>query len=566
MKTLLYGIDDNPPLGTTLFLALQYLVLTIGGMMMMPIIVCRACGLDTAQTEYLIFATLFVSAVTTFIQVYRVGRIGSGYLMILGPSGAFIACSISAVAMGGLPLLGTMTLAAAPLEALISYLIRFVRKIFTPALGGTIIMLVAMLLIPIMIEMWIGKPGNPLYCSRAYFLSGLVPLIVIMGSYLSDKNWIQLWSPIIGTFGGVMTAVFFGIADYSHINQYPIIALPRLDWPGLELHLTWRHIPLFITFLIATLASTIETFGDTVALQIVSEGKLEKIKYDRIQGGMYVDVVGSMLGGLTASLANTTYSTIMPIIQLTRVSARVVGYYTAFMLMLVAFLPKIPYFFISIPGPVMGGLAIALMIILFGEGFKVAASAELNTENRLVIGTGLSMGILASIGKFFPGLFPEQFRFLASDVITIGGLSALILNVFFVFKIRKTETLLIPADILHLPDINDKIIAFEDRFRLTEKQKFALQLACEEVFAFFCKLNSTDSNLIYRWKYHPDYIMTEISAQGKLNDIDISPDPAQFNKLNEENLQELGLYLLAKVATHIEHIQIDGYHYVQFRI
>jgi hypothetical protein len=281
---------------------------------------------------------------------------------------------------------------------------------------------------------------------------------------------------------------------------------------------------------------------------------------------MYVDAVGSMLGGVAASFANTTYSTIMPIIQLTRVSARVVGYYTALMLALVAFLPKIAYFFISIPDPVMGGLSIGLMIILFGEGFKVAASAELNTENGLVIGIGLSMGLLASLGKFFPGLFPEQFRFMASDVITIGGLSALILNLFFVFKIRKTETLTVTADIHHLSEMHDKIIAFEDRFRLTEKQKFALQLACEEVFAFYCELNPTSANLIFRWKYHPDYIITEIAAHGKLNDVDINPDPAQFSKLSEENLQELGLYLLAKVATNIEHIQIDGYQYVQFRI
>ncbi|MBN2061558.1 MAG: hypothetical protein JW882_14195 [Deltaproteobacteria bacterium] len=565
-STLLYGVDDKPPFLTSVSLAFQYTLLNIGSMMLTPIIISRACGLDLAQTEYFIFATLLVSAISTFIQVFQVGKIGSGYLMILGPSGAFIACSIYAVNMGGLPLLGIMTLLSAPLEVMISYLIRFVRKIFTPALGGTVIMLVAMLIIPLTIGMWSGEPDDPLYNSPAYFLSGLLPMLVILGSCISDRALVRLWSPIIGVLLGVFTAFSFGIADFSQISEYPVVALPGSGWPGLDLHLSWRHIPLFISFLMATITSTIETFGDTVALQSVSEGKFNKIKYDRIQGGMYVDAVGSMLGGLSGVTANTTYSTVMPVIQLTRVSARVVGYYAALMMLLIAFLPKIAYFFLSIPAPVMGGMSIGFMVILFGEGFKVAASAEVNTENGIVIGTGLTMGLLACIGKFFPELFPDQFRFMASDILTLGGLSALILNIFFIYKIRKTETLSISAHIQRLADLNHKIDTFQDRFRMTEKQKYALQLACEEVFSFFCQQNPDTANLVFCWKYHPDYIITEISACGVLSDVDITPAPAQLEKLSEQDLQRLGLSLLAKVGTHIEHTTISGYHYVQFRV
>ena len=565
-KTLLYGVDDKPPLGITLLLALQYTLLNIGGMMLSPLIISAAVGLDPGQTEYLVFVTLLVGSISTFIQVARVGNIGSGYLMVLGPSGAFIACSISAVSMGGLPLLGTMTLISAPVEALISYLIRFVRKVFTPALGGTVIMLVAILLLPLTIELWSGAPDDPRYGSNAYLFTGLAPLLVIFGSYLSDRTWVRLWSPLMGIGLGVVVAEFFGIADFARLAAYPLVALPRSGWPGLEVHLTWHHLPLFIVFLMATLTSTIETFGDTVALQTVSEGKLDKIQYDRVQGGLYVDAVGSMLGGLSGSIANTTYSNVMPVIQLTRVSSRRVGYFTALILGLVAFLPKIAYFFICIPEAVMGGLGVSLMAILFGEGFKVASSAELSTENAIVVGTGISMGVLAGIGKFFPGIFPEQFQFLSSDVLTAGGISALILNVLFIYKVRKTENLVLPADLGRLSELHEKINSFEDRFRLTERQKYALQLATEEVFAFYCSRNPEENRVTYRWKYHPEYIITEIFAQGELSDVDVAPDPGQVRQMDDEDLKDLGLLLLAKVATNIEHAVISGRHYIQFRV
>ncbi len=99
--------------------AFQYVLLNISGMILTPMIIGNTCGLSIGQIEYFIFASMLVGAVSTVIQVRRVGKVGSGYLMILGPSGAFISCSISAVMMGGYPLLGTMTLLSAPIEGLI---------------------------------------------------------------------------------------------------------------------------------------------------------------------------------------------------------------------------------------------------------------------------------------------------------------------------------------------------------------------------------------------------------------------------------------------------------------
>ena len=71
--------------------------------------------------EYVAFAAIIVSSISTLIQVIRFGKVGSGYVLFMGTSGAFISCSLTAVELGGFALVATMSLLAAPFEFLVSY-------------------------------------------------------------------------------------------------------------------------------------------------------------------------------------------------------------------------------------------------------------------------------------------------------------------------------------------------------------------------------------------------------------------------------------------------------------
>ena len=57
-----------------------------------------------------------------------------------------------------------------------------------------------------------------------------------------------------------------------------------------------------------TLVGTIESVGDAMAVQRVSERRLKKIDDHRVQGCLYADGVGNALAGLTGTVPNTTYS------------------------------------------------------------------------------------------------------------------------------------------------------------------------------------------------------------------------------------------------------------------
>lgn len=52
-------------------------------------------------------AALAISGITTAVQAARVGRVGSGYVMLMGSSSAFLAVCLSALEQGGPGLLAT---------------------------------------------------------------------------------------------------------------------------------------------------------------------------------------------------------------------------------------------------------------------------------------------------------------------------------------------------------------------------------------------------------------------------------------------------------------------------
>ena len=89
-QELLFQFRGTPPVGTSISLALQHLVAMIVGCVTPPIIIAGAIGLSQADRVLLIQASLVMSAVSTLLQLFPIGkRFGSGLPVILGVSFAY---------------------------------------------------------------------------------------------------------------------------------------------------------------------------------------------------------------------------------------------------------------------------------------------------------------------------------------------------------------------------------------------------------------------------------------------------------------------------------------------
>ena len=144
-----YEPDEAPPHGLAAGLAAQSVALTLSGIVLTPAIVLRAGGVDAATLAWAIFAALIVSGITTILQARPIARMGAGYVLFMGTSGAFIAVSIAALQAGGMALLMTLVVLSSLAEFVFAARLSALRRIVTPTVGGITVMLITVTIMPI---------------------------------------------------------------------------------------------------------------------------------------------------------------------------------------------------------------------------------------------------------------------------------------------------------------------------------------------------------------------------------------------------------------------------------
>ncbi len=154
---LIYGLHSKPPIAESFFAALQHLLAIIVGIITPTLIIGSVLGLSE-HIPYLISMALIVSGIATFIQVKTIGKIGSGLLSIQGTSfafvGAILTVGLSTKQNGGSPndilsLIFTLCFVGAFIEIILSRMLHLLKKVITPIVTGTVVMLIGLTLIQI---------------------------------------------------------------------------------------------------------------------------------------------------------------------------------------------------------------------------------------------------------------------------------------------------------------------------------------------------------------------------------------------------------------------------------
>jgi len=140
--------DDKPSHILSAGLGLQVTVMIITGIMLTPLIVGREAGLPLGQINWLVFAALLACGISTWLQINRIGIIGGRYLLFVGSNVAFITVAIAALDKGGPSLLLTLVCAGSLATFIFTSRMGALRKILTPAIGGVVLMLMALNVAP----------------------------------------------------------------------------------------------------------------------------------------------------------------------------------------------------------------------------------------------------------------------------------------------------------------------------------------------------------------------------------------------------------------------------------
>ena len=156
-----YEPPEKPPHLLSLGLGLQLVMLNISGIVLIPKIIIEAAGAGDIYLSWAVFAGLCVCGLITIIQAVRIGRMGAGYILLMGTSGTFVAVSITALTEGGPALLATLIVVSSLFQFLLGSRLVLLRRVVTPLVAGTVIMLVAVTIMPSPSRCWRGRPKGP---------------------------------------------------------------------------------------------------------------------------------------------------------------------------------------------------------------------------------------------------------------------------------------------------------------------------------------------------------------------------------------------------------------------
>ena len=212
----------------------------------------------------------------------------------MGTSGAFIAVCVAALKLGGPSTLASLVVISSLFQFMLAARLSLLRRIFTPAVTGTVIMLIA----------------------------ATVTLVIVVAMVLRAPPSLRLWSPVVGIAAGCVVGAPFGLYDIGGVVYAAWFGVPFHDWPGFDLVPGADFWALLPAFVVVTLVGAIETIGDGVAIQRISRRRARATDFRVVQGALNTDGMGNLLSGLGATLPNTTYSTSISLAEVTGRSIR----------------------------------------------------------------------------------------------------------------------------------------------------------------------------------------------------------------------------------------------------
>ena len=474
-----YEPDDRPPGLVTVGSGFQAAMLIVAPVVLTVVIVARIAGQSESYIAWGAFAALLVSGVTTILQAVRVGRIGSGHVLIMGTSGAFISVCVVALVAGGPAMMATLIVISSLFQFMLAARLSLLRRIFTPVVTGTVIMLIAATVMPIVFDTLKDVPeGSP---PEAAILASAATLATVAGLVLRGPPTLRLWSPIIGIIVGCAVGAPFGLYDVQQVLDAPWFGLHLGEWPGFHVVPDETLLALIPAFVVVTLVGAIETIGDGVAIQRVSQRRPRATDFRVVQGALNADGVGNLLSGLLGTLPNTTYSSSISLAEVTGVAARRVGVVIGVVFIVVAFLPKFTALLIAIPTPVAAAYITVFIGVLFVQGMKIIIQDGVDHRKAAVVGLSFWIGTGFQNGWIFADQLGDGFlNALLGNGMTSGAIVAIVMMVFIELTGPRRRRLEASLDMDALPKLSEFLRGFASRAGWSPDSAERLVLVGEE--------------------------------------------------------------------------------------
>jgi len=386
--------DERLPTGQTIALGIQHVVAMFGATVLAPLLM----GFDPNV------AILF-SGIGTLIFFAAVGGRVPSYL---GSSFSFIAVVIAATAYAGsgpnanIPVALGGIIAAGALYAVIGLVVMkvgyaWIETLMPPAVTGAVVAVIGLNLAPIAVkgisgstfDTWIGIAtivAVGLIAVRAPGLARRLPILLggLVGYlvYAVLTNGLGLGKPI----------------DFAAVAAAPWIGLPKFVGP------VWNAQAMALIAPVA-IVLVAENLGHVKAVAAMTGKNLDPYLGRAFLG----DGIATMVAGAGGGTGVTTYAENIGVMAVTRIYSTLVFVVAAITAIVLGFSPKFGALIGTIPGPVLGGLAIVVFGLITATGGRIWVQNKVDfsrARNLVTVGVTLTIGagdLGLSIGGFTLG-------------------------------------------------------------------------------------------------------------------------------------------------------------------
>ena len=542
--TLAYGLEETPPASVIWISAIQH-VGVCAIFMVYPLIIADQARLPPDQVTNLLQLGFIVLAIATLLQALPRGPVGSRFLAPSIYTGVYLAPSLLAVRIGGLPLMWGMTIFAGLVEIALSRVWSRLRPFIPPESAGLVIVLVGFIIGLAAVRVMLEDSAAGTLTARDGLVAGCA-LAVMAALNVWNNGRLKLFCILIGMVVGYLAAAGVGLLtwhDVSDLVHRPLLAIPTLRWTS------WAFdASLVVPFAVTGLAAAMNTTAVVTTYQRLTDADWTRPDMASLGRGVLADGITGAVSGLLGAYGPSVSSANVGLVAATGVASRVIAFAIAALLALAAMQPTLIGVMTIMPHPVMAAAMIFTSVFIMISGVQIISTRVLDGRRTLVIGMGILSFLVVSV---YPNVFsrmPEWAQPLVSTPLVLATLVALSLNLLFRIGIRRTVEMTVgvgPADPTRITAfIEHQAGVWGARRDVTSRVEFAVQQAIETLLGAGVATGPVKLAISF------DEFVIEVvmSYQGAALDLPVHPPSHDEIVETESGHQRLAGYLIRRHA------------------
>lgn len=423
-QMILYDLDDKLPIQKSIIYGFQHVIYFVVSAVVMPVVVGGLLGLSQHEIANMLQRTFILCGIISILQA----KFGHRYPIVDGPAGLWTG--VITLMAGLTPSLGKdLSVLRTDLESgmiiagvfvmilMITGLVQYISKLFTPIINGVLIILMVLQISPSIVKGMLGIDEHNQVIDTRYVVVFFVTVFINLVISIFAKGFLQSISTLVGVIVGWIMALLIGITKSTSLTSEGFIFFPQIFAWGSPTF----DIGIIITCVLASLVLLSMTF---TSVNSMAEVLGESVSNNQMNRAIFIHGLSASFAGVFPTIGFMPYLSSTGVIAMTKVAARSPFILGSIMMIALGTITPIGMLFASIPSPVGCGALIMVFSLITGQGLKEFQKIRITNRECFIIGISVLIGIGT---MFLPNTAFQGLPSVARSILPNGMVDGIII-------------------------------------------------------------------------------------------------------------------------------------------